>query len=75
MSAWSELMDELDYWRDQGDEKKTGSADDGEPTGLLTHHPVHDPGCRAFIRRFVNEISTHPAACWISARNAFGVAA
>ena len=55
--------------------KRAGAADDEEPTGLLTHHLVHDPGCWAFIRRFVNEISTHPAACWISARNAFGVAA
>ena len=55
--------------------KRAGSADEREPTGLLTHHLVHDPGCWAFIHRFVNEISTHPAACWISARNAFGVAA
>lgn len=55
--------------------KRAGSADDREPTGLLTHHLVHDPGCWAFIRRFVNEISTHPAACWISAHNAFGMAA
>lgn len=80
MRAWSELMDELAHRRDQGYEEKIGSADAGEstgggPTGLLTRHPVHDPGGRAFVRQFVDRISTHPSASWISARNAFGVAA
>lgn len=80
MRAWSELMDELAHRRDQGYEEKIGSADAGEstgggPTGRLTHHLVDDPEGRVFIRQFVDRISTHPSASWISARNAFGVAA
>lgn len=46
----------------------------GEPTGLLTHHLDNDPECWQFTRRFVAEISAHPAARWISARAAFGAA-
>ena len=80
MSAWSDLIDKPDYRRDHGYEGIIGSADalestGGEPTGLLTHHLVHGPEGRAFKRQFVNQISTHHSASWISARDAFGVAA
>lgn len=55
--------------------KREGPDCGGEPTGLLTHHLVHDRECWSFIHHFVNEISNHPAARWISAQSAFRMAA
>ena len=55
--------------------KRAGTADEEEPTGLLTHHLVHDAQCWGFIDRFLAETAAHPAARWVSARQAFGTAA
>ncbi|MHA1107660.1 MAG: polysaccharide deacetylase family protein [Alphaproteobacteria bacterium] len=55
--------------------KRAGSADPLEPTGLLTHHLAHDGECWAFMDRFLAETSAHAGAQWVSAPQAFGVAA
>ena len=35
-----------------------------EPTGLLTHHIVHDEQCWQFLSRFAKVVADHPAASW-----------
>lgn len=55
--------------------KRAGTADEEEPTGLLTHHLVHDAQCWGFVDRFLAETTAHPAARWVSARHAFGAGA
>lgn len=46
--------------------RRTGAADMGEPTGLLTHHRDHDEACWEFIAGFRAAIEAHPAAQWVS---------
>ncbi|WP_425450185.1 polysaccharide deacetylase family protein [Virgifigura deserti] len=36
-----------------------------EPTGLLTHHLVHDQASWAFIAAFIARVAAHPAARWL----------
>lgn len=50
--------------------RRAGTADPNEPTGLLTHHLVHDEACEAFIARFVDETTTAGAA-WRQAAHIF----
>lgn len=52
-----------------------GRCDAGEPTGLLTHHLVHDEGCWRFIDRLLAETGRHQAASWVRAPDAFREAA
>lgn len=59
-SVISHLSDRLD-----------GRCDAGEPTGLLTHHLVHDESCWRFVDRFLAETGRHEAASWIPAPSAF----
>ena len=47
--------------------RRQGVADAAEPTGLLTHHLVHEPEDMAAIGRVVGEIAAHPAARWLAA--------
>lgn len=35
-----------------------------EPTGMMSHHIVHDEGCWSFLARFVETVNDHPAAVW-----------
>ncbi|RED51333.1 polysaccharide deacetylase family protein [Aestuariispira insulae] len=49
------------------DRRLQNRIDPAEPTGLLSHHLVHDPGCWYFLNKFNNFIRKHPAACWIGA--------
>jgi hypothetical protein len=44
--------------------RRTGAVDRDEPTGLITHHLVHDAGCDAFVEAFIARVSGHPAARW-----------
>lgn len=44
--------------------RRAGQIDADEPTGLLTHHLVHDGACWAFLERFVALIEAHGAARW-----------
>jgi hypothetical protein len=47
--------------------------DSTEATGLLTHHLVQDDRSYAFIARFVELISKHPACAWTHATNMFSL--
>jgi hypothetical protein len=42
-----------------------------EPTGLLTHHLMHDAHCWAFVEELVGRTVTHPAASWLDAARLF----
>ncbi len=48
-----------------------GRCDADEPTGLLTHHLVHDDASWRFMDRFLTETSGHDAARWVAAPDAF----
>ena len=52
--------------------RRSGAADPDEPTGLLTHHLVHDADCERFLERFTAATSQHPAVRWLDARDIFG---
>jgi len=54
--------------------RRTGAADGDEPSGLMTHHLVHDEDCWAFVARFVATIRDHPAGRWLDVADAFGTA-
>ncbi len=43
--------------------RRTGNALD-EPTGVMSHHIVHDEGCWTFLRSLAQHIDRHPAAAW-----------
>jgi len=45
--------------------RRTGAVDCTEPTGLLTHHLVHDIACWRFLATFTRQIMAHPAATWL----------
>lgn len=51
--------------------RRTGNADASEPTGLLTHHLVHDDAAWAFLEALFTATRRHPAARWWTARDAF----
>lgn len=44
--------------------RRTGQTDPAEPTGILTHHLVHDEASWAFLRRLAALVEAHGAACW-----------
>lgn len=44
--------------------RRTAQIDADEPTGILTHHLVHDDACWAFLARLVAAIESHGAARW-----------
>ena len=46
-------------------------ADSAEPTGLLTHHAVHEEATWTFIARFIERTRDHPAVRWLAPRDAF----
>mgnify|MGYP002628016473 CR=1 FL=1 len=54
--------------------RRTGKADADEPTGLMTHHRVHDRACDAFVERFVTVVRDHPAGLWQDAATIFPAA-
>jgi hypothetical protein len=51
--------------------RRLGSYDRAEPTGLLTHHLVQDTRSFDFIARFIDLVSSHPAATWLDAKAVF----
>lgn len=51
--------------------RRTNRVDAYEPTGLMTHHQFHDPECWTFVGRLLAHTLAHPAARWLSARDAF----
>lgn len=51
--------------------RRLGRADPDEPTGLLTHHLVHDEAGWAFVAALLARSVRHPAVRWLEAREAF----
>ena len=51
--------------------RRQGTVDAEEPTGLMTHHRVHDAACDAFVERFVAATRDHGAAIWLDAGHVF----
>lgn len=47
-------------------------AGDPAPIGLLTHHLVHDQGCRDFLEVFLSVAARHPAVRWPPVDELFG---
>ena len=50
--------------------RRTRSVDAAEPTGLLTHHAVHEESTWAFIARFIERTRRHPAVRWLAPSDA-----
>lgn len=46
--------------------------DADEPTGLLTHHRVHDDAAWRFVADFLTRASSHTATAWLNASEMFG---
>ncbi len=51
--------------------RRANAADGDEPTGLLSHHRVHDEAAWAFVATFLEATAAHPGARWVSAGEAF----
>ena len=51
--------------------RREGRVDPSEPTGLLTHHLVHDTAAWSFLAAFLERTSRHPAVRWMDARQLF----
>lgn len=51
--------------------RRAGEADPGEPTGLLTHHAVHDEGAWDFLERFFEGTRRDPGVRWRHAKELF----
>jgi peptidoglycan/xylan/chitin deacetylase (PgdA/CDA1 family) len=49
------------------------SAAGSEPTGLMTHHAVHDEGMWRFIDELLSRTRGHKAVRWLGAREVFGL--
>jgi len=54
--------------------RRQGAADITEPTGLLTHHLVHDAACWSFLQRLQDWLSRHPVIRWLPPAMVFGLA-
>ena len=55
-------------------DRRLGRADAGEPTGILTHHLVHDAPAWGFVARLLQVTRAHPAIRWLTPAQAFGLA-
>jgi hypothetical protein len=53
--------------------RTTGQCSD-EPTGLLTHHLVHNEAVWNFCRSLFKHLNQHPAAHWLNARQMWPLA-
>ncbi len=51
--------------------RRLGTADPGEPTGLLTHHAAHDEACWAFLDALFERVARAEAAEWLPAPYVF----
>ena len=55
--------------------RREGRADPQEPTGVLTHHLVHDEPGWAFLEELVQRLSRRAGLRWIAPAEAFGAGA
>lgn len=53
--------------------RRQGSCDPDEPTGLLTHHLVHDEPAWRFVQAFLKRTLAHPAVRWLNGTEVFPV--
>jgi hypothetical protein len=53
--------------------RRDGSADAGEPTGLLTHHLVHDEACWTFLTQLLARLERSPAVRFLDPFEVFAV--
>lgn len=51
--------------------KRTGLADPGEPSGVLTHHLEMDEAAWEFMNALVEATTTHEACRWLAAKDIF----
>jgi len=51
--------------------RRQRQVDPDEPTGLLTHHLLHDDDCWIFLARLFDETSRHAAVRWRDATSLF----
>jgi hypothetical protein len=51
--------------------RRTGTADPGEPTGLVTHHLALDGSAWAFVAELLRRTRAQPHATWLDAREVF----
>jgi hypothetical protein len=51
--------------------RRDGTADAGEPTGVMTHHSFHDEEAWTFIGALLAATRPHPAARWLTADAVF----
>jgi len=54
-------------------DRRLGSVDPTEPTGILTHHLVHDAPSWRFLERLLTLTRAHPAIRWLTPAQAFGL--
>ena len=54
-------------------DRRLGRVDSGEPTGLLTHHLVHDADCREFLEQLLAAMDEHPVVKWQTAATVFAL--
>ena len=54
-------------------ERRTGMADFSEPTGLLTHHLVHDGECWSFLQSLFELTRREGHVSWLPTQTAFGL--
>jgi hypothetical protein len=54
------------------EKRRNGQADAEEPTGLLTHHLVHEEAGWGFVARLLDLTCEHEAVKWLGASEAFG---
>ena len=51
--------------------RRRGEADPDEPTGILTHHLVHDEAAWRFLERLFAVLRGQPVARWLAAPEVF----
>lgn len=51
--------------------RREGRADPAEPSGILSHHAVHDEAAWAFLEDLLARLARHPAARFLPATAAF----
>lgn len=51
--------------------RRSGAAERDEPSGLLTHHRVHDAATWDFVAELLARVTIHPAAEWLAAPSVF----
>lgn len=51
--------------------RRQGTSDPDEPSGLITHHLVHDTACWDFIETFISVTKCHDSVRWLSVPEVF----